>query len=224
MRKLKKTKLCTGTAKLLCKDLSCEKCYSKRLSNHDKSIHYSKKNKKDSKYININAKTRCLFTCVTCKKDYRLAVTTFIKKVNFQWCRKCPNKTELKLHGWLNKIYGSIGINKHVKFDWCKNKETNRYLPFDFVIESMKLIIELDGKFHFSPIRRWKQNIKQIRERDKFKMECAIKNGYTLIRILQDDVWYDKNNWTKHLIGSIKYYLEPQKVFICSNNEYCVFL
>jgi very-short-patch-repair endonuclease len=31
-------------------------------------------------------------------------------------------------------------------------KKTNRLLPYDFVIEDMKLIIEIDGEQHFSQV------------------------------------------------------------------------
>jgi hypothetical protein len=217
------TSICTPTnctSTKLCSDKKCVKCYNRRLSEHERVIYFSKKNKSDPKLINVNSRKQCYFDCPTCKKSYRIAVQTFIKKSQISWCRNCPNKTELKLHEWLIKIYGSLGVQKHVKFDWCINKDTSRHLPFDFYIEDLNLIIELDGKYHFKPVRRWKQNIKHIRERDIYKMNNAIEHGFTLIRILQDDVWYDKRNWEKDLVKNIKFYNEPTKIFICSNDEY----
>ena len=40
-------------------------------------------------------------------------------------------------------------LKRQYKVDWCKNI---KHLPFDFVIEEGKVIIELDGKQHFEQI------------------------------------------------------------------------
>ena len=46
----------------------------------------------------------------------------------------------------------SIGILCRMKFNWCKNPETNKYLPFDFYIPDLNLIIEIDGDQHFEQV------------------------------------------------------------------------
>lgn len=51
-------------------------------------------------------------------------------------------------------------------------------------------------------------------------MKKCLENGISTIRILQDDVWNDKNNWEEHLIKCIKKYDTPEIVFICENNDY----
>jgi hypothetical protein len=107
------------------------------------------------------------------------------------WCPYCLNKTEIVLYEYLKTIYT---ITRQFKIDWCKNPKTNRHLPFDFVIEEFKLIIELDGVQHFTQVSNWKSP-QTIRTNDIYKMKCAIKNGYSVIRLLQEDVFYDRIDW-----------------------------
>jgi very-short-patch-repair endonuclease len=53
-----------------------------------------------------------------------------------------------------------------------------------------------------------------IQEYDEHKNTCAIKNGYTIIRIHQPDVFNDKNDWEIKLRDAIKKYDEPVKICI----------
>ena len=85
-----------------------------------------------------------------------------------------------------------------------------------------KLIIELDGPQHFIQISNW-QSPEQTRERDKYKLQCANNNGYSIIRLLQEDVYYDTYDWFDELIKSIekiKIELIIQNIYLCKNNEY----
>jgi len=58
----------------------------------------------------------------------------------------------------------------------------------------------------------------KIRERDKYKMVKANENGYTIIRLLWDDVYYNKNNWKEKLNVVLKYYEIPQIIYL--NEKY----
>jgi very-short-patch-repair endonuclease len=132
-------------------------------------------------------------------------------------CPSCINKTEFKLYTTLQKMYPTI--KRQYKVDWCKNK---LYLPFDFVIEELKIIIELDGEQHFKQISNWKSPEVQI-EKDKFKTNCANNNGFSVIRILQNDVLNDSFDWISEIHLNIVKIIEEKKVqniFICKNNEY----
>ena len=80
---------------------------------------------------------------------------------------------------------------KQYRKDWCKHKF---FLPFDFCIEELKIIIELDGAQHFRQVRNWKGPDK-TREIDIFKMKRALQNGYRVIRLLQEDVWENDESW-----------------------------
>jgi very-short-patch-repair endonuclease len=136
------------------------------------------------------------------------------------WCPICKNKTEQKLY---ESLKNNFRVLSQVKFGWCKNKETEKYLPYDFVIEEFKLIIELDGGQHFKQVMNWKSPEEQ-QQRDLYKMQCANNNGYTVIRILQEDVWMDKNDWLEKLSKCLHKYETPTRMYISSGNEYQTFI
>jgi hypothetical protein len=124
-------------------------------------------------------------------------------------------KGEVFLHTYLLTLCSQIG--KQCKFDWCKNEETNKHLPFDFGIEELKILIELDGRQHFEQLYNW-DSPEKIQERDKYKMTKANENRHTIIRILWDDVYYNKNDWKNKLSVALKYYEIPQKIYL--NDKY----
>ena len=98
-------------------------------------------------------------------------------------------------------------------------------MPFDFVIEDLNIIIELDGEQHFKQISNWTSPEIQI-EKDKYKLKCANENGFSIIRLLQNDVSKDKFNWKEEIKSSISKIIEEQKtqnIFICKNKEYEIF-
>jgi very-short-patch-repair endonuclease len=157
--------------------------------------------------------TKCKFICERGHKfDSRLANITAYD----QWCPDCKYKTELKLNIWLTQYFR---VDTQTKFDWCVGVETKRKLPFDFFIPDMMLLIELDGEQHFRQVSNWKDP-KSNCENDIYKMDRANENGYTVIRIVQEDVLYDRYDWGSKLIDHIYRYESPTRVFICQNNEY----
>ena len=56
-----------------------------------------------------------------------------------------------------------------------------------------------------------------------YKMKCANENGYSMIRIVQEDVFKDKYDWLQELLENInKIVLEKkvQNIYICKKDEY----
>lgn len=53
-------------------------------------------------------------------------------------------------------------------------------------------------------------------------MKLANGKGITVIRILQDDVFNDKNNWQQNLKKAIKKYVKPTNIYFgdCYKNTY----
>jgi hypothetical protein len=52
---------------------------------------------------------------------------------------------------------------------------------------------------------------------------CANENGYSMIRIIQEDVWNDKYDWCKELCEEIENIKNGNKVvniYLCKNGEY----
>lgn len=174
-------------------------------------------NKDDlSKIIYKNHDIKIIIGCCKCYRDYDITPNNYLRGKR---CPYCKNKTEAILYDFLNKNHNTI---IQYKQDWCKNK---RYLPFDFCIEELKIIIELDGRQHFGQIEKW-TSLEQVNENDRYKMKCANENGFSVIRIVQEDVWNDKYDWKKELlenIEKIKHEGKVKNIFMCKNGEYNIF-
>jgi hypothetical protein len=57
-------------------------------------------------------------------------------------------------------------------------------------------------------------------------MKCANDNNYSVIRILQEDVFYDTFDWINEIKQAIQKIIDDkiiQNIFICKNNEYDIF-
>lgn len=162
----------------LCDNENCDMCFNNSFASVERS-----------KYLNDNINPRTLFkrtnkkykfNCDVCNKIF---VSPLSAVTNGVWCSFCVNKTELILYNKLIEYYSTL--KRQYKVDWCKNI---KHLPFDFVIEEGKVIIELDGKQHFEKIGNW-LSPEKTRKNDIFKMKCANENGFSVIRILQKDVF-----------------------------------
>lgn len=132
-------------------------------------------------------------------------------------CPSCMNKTEHKLYITLQPTYTSL--IRQFRQQWCVHKSM---LPFDFCIPELNIIIELDGPQHFRQVMNW-QSPEENLKRDKFKTECANANDYSIIRLLQEDVWDDKFDWRKELCDAIEKIRGCDtflNIYICRNNEY----
>ncbi|AYV84624.1 MAG: restriction endonuclease [Hyperionvirus sp.] len=184
----------------------CKICFVKSFESHEKSKYWSGKNAETPRSIFRGTEKKYIFDCPYCKCEY---IAMILSVVNGQWCGCILNKTENKLYKYLEATYERV-IEKQKKFEWCKNKT---FLPFDFCIEQFKLIIELDGMQHFKQISNW-QSPEEAREKDKYKMKCANEHEYSIIRIFQEDVWDDKNDWQNKLKNAIKKYDAPTNIFI----------
>jgi hypothetical protein len=181
--------------KKLCNNDECMICMEKSFASHEKSKFWSDKNILTPRNIFKQTNKKYIFNCNVCKHELLISPNNIYHN---RWCSKCKNKTEKLLFETLTSKFSIIF---HPQYIWCKNPKTQRYLPFDFECEN-KIIIELDGLQHFKQIRNWKSpNEQQII--DKYKMECAIQNDKHIIRIFQEDVYCNKNNWKDQLFNMI---------------------
>ena len=221
-KKRKKCRYCTIPSKVLCDDDNCKQCFDKSFESCDKSIYWdNEKNKviKPRQVFKFSNTKKYWFICEN-QHSFNISPETINK---YQWCSLCSKgcKTEKILFQALENI---IQIKRGFKTEWCKNNKTKRCLPFDFVLENEKIIIELDGAQHFKQVRNWGSPEKQ-QENDKYKMKMALQNGYSVIRLLQNDVYQKKYDYKTKLIETINTIknLRPQIVYICMNNEYDVY-
>ena len=119
---------------------------------------------------------------ITCKKHGDFLQIPYVHVYQGCGCPHCINKTEFKLLTMLKTVYPTV--QHQFKADWCKRKQC---LPFDFVIDDKKIIIELDGDQHRVQVANWvAPHIQQ--EIDAYKTKCANDNGYKVIRVSTQDV------------------------------------
>ena len=83
-----------------------------------------------------------------------------------------------------------------------------------------EIIVELDGNQHFFQVQNWKSPEEQL-ENDNDKTKLALENGYTVIRLYQPDVLFDKNNWEEKFSTALEeVYSEPTQVCIGPDGIY----
>jgi len=199
---------CTNSK--LCGNINCEYCINKTILSHPIIKLWSNKNKIKPIYVFKSSKKKYKFNCQKCDNIFISSLHNIIDLNH--WCDCTKNKTESKFYKFLISN-NNFNVCQQKKFNWCTDDKTGRKLHFDFIIKDFKIIIELDGEQHFKQVANWNSPIK-TQQRDIYKMKCANKNGYTVIRILQKDVWNDKNDWQKNLIKSIEKYSKPNNIFI----------
>ena len=88
------------------------------------------------------------------------------------------------------------------------------------------MIIELDGAQHFRQVSTWR-SAEETQFNDFYKMYNANQNKIRIIRLLQEDVLYDKYDWLTDLFDAIKKMVRNKKiqnVFLCKNNEYELYI
>jgi len=198
----------------ICDDIDCKICIKKSFAIHPNAQYWSVKNKINPRQVSLHSGQKYLFDCNICDCEFSSSIYHI---ANGQWCPKCKNKTETKLFNALRKL--GYDIKFPFRPEWCKNSSTCKYLPFDMAIPKYNIIIELDGIQHFKQVSNWKSPEDQL-TRDMDKMEMANNNGYTVIRVLQEDVWYDKNDWLTIIQKHIKMYQNPTRIYLSEGTEY----
>lgn len=54
-------------------------------------------------------------------------------------------------------------------------------------------------------------------------MNCANENGFSIIRIIQEDIYKNKYDWLNELTNNIEKITQEkivQNIYMCKNNEY----
>ena len=206
---------CSNPPKKLCIDIqNCLSCKNKTFASVERSKNWSIKNKKKPIEVFKSSAEIFIFNCEKCGNEFKSKLCHI---TDGSWCPNCRYKTEEKISLILKAIYPLI--RTQTKFDWCKNI---KHLPFDFCLLEQKIIIECDGEAHWKQVGKWKTP-EYNKVRDLYKMKCANENGYSVIRIVQEDVFKDKYDWLKDICDNIKKILKEnivQNIFICKKGEY----
>ena len=206
---------CYCAHQAICDSIDCQFCFNNSFASNKKSIFWSSKNEVKPRDVFKSSGNKYWFDCNKCNNDFESALCHVS---NGKWCPFCVNKTETKLYEIMKQLFPSLLTQ--FKEDWCKKIQ---YLPFDFCIPELKIIIELDGAQHFRQVSNWSSPEEQL-DNDLYKEKCANDNGYSIIRLLQEDVVNDTNNWLIKLQNSIQSIIDDpdviHNIYISSNNEY----
>lgn len=208
---------CSIPTNALCDDENCQHCYQRSFASHINAEYWSSKNTLKPRFYTKCSKTKCWFICKYCENEYQASLDSM--RNNTTKCNICTNRSELKVFDWLKSL--QFHAEMHRSYEWCVWK---RKCYYNFVIEEMKIIIELDGEQHFTQVGTWKSH-EETQDRDIYKMQQALEHGYSIIRIYQVDVYQDLNDWQNKLYKAINNtYKSPQVVYIASTNCYNVYV
>ena len=203
---------CCIPPKRLCRDNKCLLCFDKSFASHQRAVCWSAKNEMQPRDVFKVSGKSAIFECDVCSHEFLTQICTI---ANGGFCPICVNKTEKVVFNFLCTTPHQV-INE-MRFEWCKDI---RPLPFDFLLDSVKVIIEVDGGQHFKFVSYFKNDVKQRQITDIYKMRKALEHGYTIIRILQEDIFYNRNDWKSNLLQHLHPHDTPQAIFICDNDEY----
>ena len=186
---------------------SCENCPN--LYNNFPELRVEwKGNIEDMKKYTIGSNTKVNWKCKTGNPchEWDAIINSRTKKNNPTGCPYCCNKTEGKMWEFLESRFGLVEREK--RFNWSGKRR------YDFLVDN-KTIVELDGPQHFIQISNWKSP-EETKKIDIQKMQWARENDYYVIRIEQEDVYYDRNNWKQELLDAIENIEEREIVYIGS--------
>ena len=171
----------------------CDVCFDKSFGRSDKAIFWSDKNQKNPSELFLNANTKYWFDCDKCGHDFNVTLNNVSNRKS--WCPYCKKKTEAKCLDFLKGIDNIIVKEQFSLPPLSRSK-------FDFLIND-SYILEVDGPQHFMQISNWASHDK-TRDRDVKKMRNALRKGYKIIRIQQEVILHDLNNWKKFILDIIR--------------------
>ena len=162
-----------------CDDL-CSTCFPFTLASRPDLLANYEPRKKDPPphKIGLNSGKKYKFKCPICKVVRKSVMYT---QTAGSTCGCTKYKTMTMFANDFRAKYPDLELKREKCFDWCRRK---KLLPFDYVVESLKLIIEIDGRQHFHDIPNW-CDLDHVLAHDMYKMHCALAAGYTLLRVDQ---------------------------------------
>lgn len=174
---------CSEPPKLLCND-DCDKCHNKSFASHSRSSFWNYKlNKCNPRQVFKQSNDKFHFIC---ENNHEFQNNLNHVVFSNRWCSQCVNKTEALLLKWFND--NTYNVKYQTRYDWLKTR------IFDYELIDYKVIVELDGIFHIKQVSNW-TNVEQVKKIDAEKNELALKNGFHMIRISQEDVWNNIASW-----------------------------
>lgn len=162
--------------------------------------------------VYVNCKTKVEIKCNKCENNFFQTPNDHLAG---NGCQFCKNKTENMLYVWLLKKFNVV---RQYSPDWLINKKYR--FDFFFNANNKNIILELDGSQHYSQVSNW-DDPENIRLRDVEKMFCGYKNNHVVIRILQEDVFYNRFDWGSKILQVIDMLNDNDHfVYITDSNVY----
>lgn len=203
---------CSKPPRKLCDKEDCKQCFERSFASNPKSKYWSNKNPDKPRDVFYNSPFKRIFNC---ESDHEF-ISSMDELSRSNWCPHCNNKTEGKFRDWYINEGFLFTIVSQYRVNWCKNGR--HFLPFDLCIEDLKLLVEIDGRQHFEQVLNWETS-EVIRGRDKYKMKCALENGYSIIRISQRDIWNDSYDWKTDVTKYIRLYEKPTIIYLAKDKS-----
>ena len=205
---------CCFPPQKLCDNKHCISCFNNSFSGDEKSVFWDfEKNNCNPRQVSKSSGNKYWFICEK-KHNFEITLGNII---NGRWCPRCKYKTESIVFDFLTQKNYTFFAEQ--KFHWCKNEKTDKYFRFDFYFSTLKIILEIDGIQHFRQVSYWKTP-EDTQERDIYKEKLCLENGLTVIRINQEDIFYDRTDWKNDLIKNLIEYTSPTIIYLCSKNNY----
>lgn len=180
----------------LCSDDNCNLCFNNSFASHPKSIYFSDTNKLNSREIFKNSNSKFDFKC---ENNHNFSMTLASVNKNGSWCPNCYLKTERKLYEWF--LGKNINCKSQETFTWSNFEGSKK--RYDFLLENLNIIVEVDGPQHFRQISNW-NTPESCQINDDLKNKLALDNGFHMIRIYQESVLFDRENWEILLLDTIE--------------------
>ena len=154
--------------------------------------------------------------CNTCDTDFKQTPHSHLFGSG---CSNCRWKTERMVFEFLRDNYTTV---RDFTPEWCRNPETGRNLRCDICIEQLKIIFEIDGPQHFSNPTYFHKYMSydEGHKRDMYKQNLAIENGYSVIRVVQEEILNNKYDWKEEILDQINNIKTPEICYISIDDMY----
>lgn len=151
----------------------------------------------DAKKHRPQSQNKIIVKCPDCGEKKEIKVQDIFKNNSIGCtCGDGFSRGHKYIHNMLNQL--NIDFKGNYIPDWCryynKYKKIDTYGEYDFFIEDMKLIIEVDGGFHRIDNNMSGQTKEESKYIDDMKDRLAEENGYRVIRVLYDDIFDFEEN------------------------------
>lgn len=178
-----------------------------------KSIHNLYEEIYDYSQVNyINIKTKVTIKCNLCHQSFDMTPDIHIHKI--RGCKECKPYQPLLIYRAIKPLYKAVLLNCYL--------DNSKY-TYNYRLSTLNIIIELDGKECFENIPFYKPKT-EMQSIISFKNKEALEKNCSVIRLLYEDVLFDKYDWlsTIKLCVNNLLLIKPfnKIIFVCANNEY----